>query len=484
MNLDIIIEELKLGKTSELRALSNHIWKNIETVDPITWEMFKVAAMEAYNLTDQEFLEQFRQPMFYRDGNYIDDFHPLMNRENIRGFLGRYVHHLTNTESPPVFHFATALTIMGTACRRNIWIDQKIFKIWPAIQTLILGPSGKMGKTTCTTYGLKMGLEAGVVDRIADEITPEALKSELSARTKEHGEAVGLLYSSELSLLFAKSETYNQGLIQTMTDLFDSLDSSKKQTKTAGTFELKNIAVSFLSCSNEGWATMAIPEHAIGGGLIGRTLVFYQRDSSKEVPFPEFPDPVERQELIKMLQMIPTIKGEFTYSPKAKEWYRNRYHAIKTNWPEDERMEPFWSRYGVHLLRIAMLMRVNEMISTAVADGKALIGMPRVIEEHHFRQADAVLLWCFQYLPRVYSFLGISGHGEEMQKILRYINRQGGDVAHGPLARAMSKSMSGRQLREHVHTMEESGMISSHDLPKPHVDGNKGYKLLRKLEEM
>lgn len=477
-----VIDQLE-GKP-DIRALSNHIWNKIKTVDPLDWYEFQQAAMATYNLEEQEFLETFKQPTFFRNGEFMDDFLPVMQREKIQGFFQRYVHHLTNTESPPAFHFMTALTLVGAAARRNIWVNQRIYKVWPCVQTLILGPSGKMGKTTCTSYGMKLGEEAGVVDRIADEITPEALKRELSGRTELMSEAVGLLYASELGLLFAKSDGYNQGLIQALTDLFDSRDSMGKQTKTAGTDKLKNIAVSFLACSNEGWATLAIPSHAIGGGFLGRMLVAYQQDTDKEVPFPEFPDPAERQHLIEMLKMVPVIKGEFGYTPEGKEWYRKKYHWIKQNWSEDERIEPFWSRYGVHLLRLGMLMRVNEMIEEAVKYKKSIITMDRRIDEKHFKQADGVLLWCLQYLPRVYSFLGISGHGETLHRIVRYLYRKGGSSTYSPLARAMAKYMSSRELKEALASLLETGVVTKTQLPPPHVDGRVAYKLERKLEEI
>jgi hypothetical protein len=472
------------GERPDLRGLSNFISQTVTLVDPLYWEEFRTTVCELYGLTDYAFRERFKQPVFFRKGTYLDTFSPLMQRAKITGFFSRYVAHLVNTESPAAFHFASALTILGAGCKRRIWFDQKIFKIWPCVQTLILGPSGRVAKTTATSYAIEMADSADVIDKMADEITPEALKQELSMRTDKDGEAVGLIYASELGLLFSKQDSYNQGLIQSLTDLFDSRNSSKKQTKTAGTYELKNIAVSFLACSNEGWATMAIPEHALGGGLIGRTLTFYQGGTDKKIPFPTFPDPEERQHLIKMLQLIPLVQGEFYLEKEAKKWYTAKYNWIKDNYPEDERLDPQWTRYGVHLLRIGMLMRVNEIISEAYERKVAVGALPREISVQNLVQADEVLMWIFHHVPLVYQFLGISKHGMDAQKILRYVARQGGTVTHSELSRAMTKHMSMKTMRDYVVGLIEAKALKEVALPKPHFDGKVGYKLIRRLEEM
>jgi len=472
------------GERPDLRSLANYISEQVHHADAIDWEGFRETVLVIYKLTDAQFQQTFAHPVFTDQGKAVDDFHPMLQRLELKGFLRRYVDHLVNTESPAAFHFASALTILGASLKRQCWFDQKIFKIWPAVQTLVLGPSGKTAKTTATSYAIKIAREAGTVEMLADEITPEQLKKELAERSHIAGEAVGMLYASELALLFAKTDGYNQGLIQTLTDLFDSRDFSSKHTKTQGKFDLRNIAVSFLACSNEAWATGAISDAAIGGGLVGRCLTFYQGGATKAVPFPEFPDVQERQKLIAMLTQTQFIKGEFTVSPEARTWYEKKYIWLKENWPDDERVDPMWTRYGVHLLRLGMLFRVNDMISTASTAGTAITTMDRVISVPHLAMADAVLAYLCRYIPIVYQFLGISKEGEQTNRVVRYIARKGGFVTHAQLMRAMSKHMNQGTLQQVLIGLVSAKTIKHEDLPKPHIDGAVGYRLLRKVEEI
>ena len=482
--LSDMTETLQQGERPDLRSLANYVSEQVRHADAIDWEGFRETVLVVYDINDAKFQQVFTQPAFTDKGVAIDDFRPMMQRLKVRGFLRRYTDHLVNTESPAAFHFATALTILGASLKRQVWFDQKIFKIWPAVQTLILGPSGQVAKTTATMYGIKLAREAGTIELIADEITPEALKTELAERAAISGTSTGLIYASELALLFAKTDSYNQGLVQALTDLFDSRDFSSKHTKTAGKANLKDIAVSFLACSNEGWATGAISGSAIGGGLVGRCLTFYQGGATKKIPFPDFPDHMERQALISMLTNTAHVKGEFTVTKAARKWYEEKYFFIKDNWPDDERVDPFWTRYGVHLLRLGMLLRVNDMITKGYEMKAPVSTMAREIEVYHLEIADAVLMYLCQYIPIVYQFLGISKEGEVTNRVVRYIHRNGGFVTYAQLMRAMSKHMSLAVLGSTLQGLRSAKTIAHEDLPKPHIDGAIGYRLLRKIEEI
>lgn len=481
--LSEITKRLEAGEKHELRVLANFIQDKVDMVDPLEWETFKEVVMNVYDLDEHQFRERLRSPVFYRDGLYVDDFRSVLTEYKIGGFLRRYVDFWANSESPSSYHFASALTILGAALERQCWYDNVVDKVYPAIQSFIFGPSGKVAKSTCTRNAMKMLEASNRGHRFADVITPEGLRKSLSERTMKTGEACGILYSSELGTLFTKQEGYNQGLIQMLTEFFDSPDSGNKETKTGGLEKVSNVALSFLAASNQGWAAQAIPESAFGGGFLGRSLLWYAEGAVRIVPEPTIPDPVERENLTSMLTLTQFVDGEFIKSEAARKWYNEKYTWIKCNFPDDERTDPFWTRYGTHLLRVGMLMRISEMIEEAQREQKAILDMPRVIDVKHFEQADAILLWIIQYIPRVYSFLGLSKHGEETARILRYIARNEGSVPQGRLTRYMIRFMSVNQLNEHLKGLLSSGVLKCETIPPPHLDGSRKFTLSRPLEE-
>lgn len=478
-----LVDHLDKGERPDLRVLSNYVTANIDMLDPLEWAEFKEVVMTVYNLDDHQFRERMRAPVFFRDGLYYDDFKEVLTKYKVGGFFRRYVDLLQNTESPSCFHFGTALTILGASMGRKIWFDQNTFKVWPAIQTFIFGPSGKTAKSTATSFGIELLEEAGTAYRFAEVITPEGLRKALSTRYEKTGEAAGILYSSEMGTLFTKQESYNQGLIQELTDFFDSRSSGDKETATNGLMKVRNIALSFLACSNEGWAAQSIPESAFQGGFLGRSLMFYFEGPVNIVPEVTLPDPHEYQRLVEMLRLTQFIDGEFRWTEAGKEWYFNKYRWIKTNWPEDERTDPFWSRYGNHLLRLGMLFRISEMIEEGHRFKKPVLDMPKTIDVRHFEQADAVILHVLQYIPRIYSFLGLAKSGEDAARILRYIARKGGSCTNGQLSRYMIRFMTLPKLDEVMKGLLTAQVLKMESIPPPHLDGSKKFILNRALEE-
>ena len=98
--------------------------------------------------------------------------------------------------------------------------------------------------------------------------------------------------------------------------------------------------------------------------------------------------------------------------------------------------------------------------------------------------ADAVLMYLCQYIPIVYQFLGISKDGEVTNRIVRYMARHQGFVTQAQLTRAMGKHMNQAVLKSTLQGLMSAKTIEYEDLPKPHIDGAIGYRLMRKVEEI
>lgn len=449
-----LTEVLKSGKRPDLRDLGKAVHADLKEVDVLEWYAFEDTVCNSYGITSEEFYKILLPPMFTKRGKYVDDFSPLMERMKIRGWLGRYVEHTRMAESPTVFHFAAALAVLGSSLHREIWIDQAIYKIYPACRVFLLGPSGYTHKSTCANYAIKIGEDSGRVNRLMDEGSQEGLKKQLSKISKKTGSATGILYSSELGTLLGKQD-YNIGMVQAMTDLFDNRDSITRGLASKPGSKLQNIAVSAIWCSNEEWAVSSIPASAFGGGLMSRILVFFQASTDRSFPRPEKPPEGQREALVQMLSKTGIIRGEFLLSNDAGHWFDEKYHWIRSTKPEDERMEPMWSRYPDHLLTMGMIIAVSEMLEDAWEEKIALVNAPRVIERHHLQQADAVLQWLMRYLPKVYAFLGLTPFGAETTKIMQYIARKGGRASEKEIGRKMR--ISKRNLAEHLDTLVSYG---------------------------
>ena len=472
--LAALLLDLAEGRRPDLRDLGNWLSKQEITIDD--WPRVAEALCTAYGLRDEaELAEHIKRPIFRKESTYVDDFLPLLKDLQIGGWVAEYINHTRELKAPTAFHFANALALLGASLRRRVCVDQGYYQVWPAVQVMNIGPSGRTGKSTASEYGVNLFMnEAGsgraaLFNLLPDEGSGEALKTELSQLWKQQGESTGLLYVSEMATFLGKQE-YNKTLIQTLTDLFDSRISKRRRTAIRGQEKMQSIAVSAIFNTNEEWAIEAIPASAFGGGFFGRVLTFYQPDTNRGTARPR--PPSDPQALLAELSRIRFVKGPAILTPEAGKWYDQRYDELDKAWPEDERLLPFWERVSVHLLRVGMLLSVSQDLGQR--DNVR-------IERLHLEQADGILRWILRYLPRIYAFLGVTPFGAEHARIYRTIHRKGGVISDGELGRLMSRRMSRRQLEEHLRDMYVNGLVTKVKLSP--WEGKYGWKLLRKLEE-
>lgn len=414
---------------------------------------------------------QLSRPRVEQSLVFEDSFGTLLESIGLEGWLMDYVELTRNMEPPTAFHFWSALTILGAALHRQCWISQGYWRIWPAVQTILIGPSQRVKKGTATSYAVQLGARSGRVYRLMDEGSPEALKSELAARSKQGG-ATGLIYSAELSTLLGEKD-YNKDMVQVLTDLFDSRTGMQRRTVSRGPEHIRDIAVSFLGASNERWLRTAIPASAYEGGFMARVLLIHQLGTNRIIPRPALPSSELEEECLKWLRRTEFVSGEAVLTSDASKFYTEKYHWMKKNWPQDERVAPFWSRMPDHLLRLAMLIS----ISSDVAQRDDI-----KIQALHIQQAFALLSWILESLPRLYSMLGMNEYGDNALAVIDYLYRRAGTASHAEIARAMLRHMNKRALRETIEMLKDAKFIMTDK--RPADDGSEKYILLQGPEAL
>jgi hypothetical protein len=450
--LQALIDSLNRGARPDLYEVSKWLAKQDVSVEE--WEDLSREMCRAYNLSgEEELTTHLKRPTIETLTEYVDDFSTMMDEVEISGWLRDYVEHTRGMEAPTPYHFGTALTILGATLRRQVHVDQGYFQLWPAVQTMLVGPSGKVKKSTSASYGVELAMDAssksGAINFLPDEGSAEALKTELAQLSKKKGEATGLLYVSELGTFLGKQD-YNVNLVQALTDLFDSRLKKRRRTHSQGIQKMDNIAVSFLGCSNEDWLADAIPASAFGGGFFGRMLVFHQPDTDRCFSRPSVGRSDERGALKDFLIKAVTIsKCEAVPTRPADKWFDTRYKEIKEGWPDDERLVPFWERIPDHILRIGMLLSISDAIPETPTV---------VITDRHLIQADAIIRWILRYLPKVYVNLGGTAFGHDHHRIYNAIKRKGGVMEERELGRKMARRMSLKRMEEHLNDMVKSGL--------------------------
>lgn len=379
-----------------------------------------------------------------------DDFLELIPKT---GWFNDYIRYTEGSEPPTVFHFFTALTMVGACLKRQIRIPRGVLDpIFPNMVVFLVGPSGKVKKTTAGNIGFyNLALRTGRLRIITERITPEGLIDQLGDGDK----ADGLLYMGEIASSLTKAK-YMQAMIPVLTRLWDCPPVYASGASTKSTRTLYDVALSCLGCTTETWLIKSVPSDAMTAGFTARVIQIYQADTTRRFPNPPPVDTTLEESLIERLGDTEFIQGDVRLTDKANKVYVDRYNEILDTIPGDEQLAPFHARVPQHIMRIAMLLRIAENNMQDRTDKDSIR-----IDLSHFEQADAIMHWVLKYLPKVYMPLGTTLTGEETQRILQLVDASGGRITRPRLIRLMKSRLTAKQLDERLNSLIEAEEIKA-----------------------
>jgi hypothetical protein len=296
------------------------------------------------------------------------------------GWLGAYLDYSQGNEAPGAFHFWTGVALLGAACKRNFYIDQGSYFIYPNQYILIIAPSGaKKSSSLAIGNNLLESLNLMLTDEGVDEadlikIAPKRLAPErfvYSLQAKEvidpvtnntrWADSVAFFGVTELVVLLGKSVFHSDQFVHLLTELWDCPEEYPVSTFVRGDEVLRNVAVSLVACTTESWLYEATQEDIFTGGFMGRCVVVPRGYTNKFYPIPAPLDPIQRNELAKWLIPLATAK-KTAVQITAWDWYRDWYKKNKeaTAVCTDKKMEGYYNRRDVHLMKLALVLSKSE----------------------------------------------------------------------------------------------------------------------------
>jgi len=468
------LDELEEGKKHDFRHIRR--WLGTASVEWRDWMTIQETMMRKLNMTEEELRKKLAIPRYTDVSVYRDDFAPLLKKYKITGWLSDYVEFTRLSEPPTAFHFFVAMTILAASLKRRVWYDMGYFRIYPAMQIFLMGPSG-VRKSTAADIVVELARDVTesseyppLFNELPDEGSGEGLKSHLAEITQAEGEATGLLYVSEMTTFLGKQE-YNKSLITTLTDLFDGKARKFRRTEKHGKRPLKEIGVSCIMCSNEDLAFDSLSELAFKGGLFGRALIIYQKGSDRRMALPkkmmdELMNPKARVDLQEVLLKTRFIMGDIPTSGEAEGLFEGIYDEILDSPPMDENSAALHKRKGNHVLKFAMLLAIQEDLDNRKP----------IIQAKHIIQGKALLDWIEAQLPELYAFASRTVFGAELTRIYNMMKAADGVMDESDIKGKMATRIPGYVVDRHLATMRDSGIIRETTLDP--WKGRRGWELV------
>jgi hypothetical protein len=356
------------------------------------------------------------------------------------GWFEWYDLYTEKTESPLSYHITSSMCVLGAALGRRVYMDMGFFKVFPNWCSVLIGPTGRVKKTSAANIARGLISTHSLCPIMADAITPEALATALS---RDGGHQ--LVYAPEFAVLFNRQK-YNETLTTRIIRLLDCPDTFEVETVGRGKEEITNVALTFLGCSTPSLFTGATPEMVTSSGFLNRFLLVIEDDTDREYPIPERGPASLEVKLKDTISFARKIEGRMDFGtgayPIYAQWYHERRAFVRS--VHDEIHAEAIERGADHLLRTAMLMHIAQC-----RDSRVCVSCM----EH----AIKFLAFIEKSLPTMVNSIRKSQRDADAERILTIFRRAGKMQTHSDLLR--KSRLDAGTFKRAIGTLVESRVV-------------------------
>lgn len=361
-------------------------------------------------------------------------------------WLTAYMKFVARTEPHRRLHRWTAISTIAAALRRKCW-NEFAGRIYPNFYIVVVAPSG-CRKGTAIGIGLDM-LQAIQIPVAAESVTREKLIRNLATvRSSYIDSLTGMpvifsaltVYSMELAVFLADQ---NPRFFADLCDWFDCRNLWRYETKNCGEDAIEGLWLNLIGATTPEILKRTIPMDAIGGGLTSRMILVFADRKHQQVANPKrTKEELDQYDaLVKDLEYISLMQGEFMLTDEAATMYENWYLAQDANPPFDDfNFAGYMERRPLHLRKLMMVISASR-------------GEDMLISSGDFKRSLAILEETESEMPKAMRGYGRVDVSELFPRVMAYIAKRG-EISRSALMRVFYKDISMEELNQMLVTLQ------------------------------
>lgn len=377
-------------------------------------------------------------------------------------WLKAYCTFTSASEAPLDFHFWTGVSTIAATLRRQVWIDQLLFRWTPNFYIIFVGPPGIVTKSTTLNIGYSLLRKVPGIHFGPDSMTWHGLAKKFEdafeykiyknqGKEEKFSQSPITCSVSELGTFLRPDD---KGLISFLTDVWDGKERPfDHTTKSSGEITIENAWLNVIGATTPMWMQNNFPAELLSEG-IGSRVVFVYGEQKRH--FTAYPSRITRpadyhdaaQKLTQDLVQMSKLCGPFQLTEEAFRWGENWY----ANQPKataalaSGRYAGYLARKQTHLHKLAMIL------SAAQRDDLT-------ITHEDLMEAAAILSTTESSMIRVFESVGVVDEAKFLAEIVTFIRAYGWitprDLYHGNCHSIMAE----RDFRTAVRHAIDGGLI-------------------------
>lgn len=375
-------------------------------------------------------------------------------------WLSEFVSAADYGEAPLYVYFWVGVATIAAALRRRVWIDMGEFVWYPNLYTLIVAPPGIVAKSTTADIGMKLLEQLPGIHFGPSTLTWQALYDAFAEVGEEflvpatgemHTQFPLIINSSEFGTTL---DPRDSAMIDQLVHTWDCRP-LKKRTRKDGETVIATPCLNLIACTTPAWIAENVPQYLIGGGLTSRMLFVYADKKERYNAYPKLHMPkdqaLRKAKLVRDLERISTLVGEFHLTPDAIEWgtqwYEN-FHKVEAKQIDATLLGGYIARKQTLTHKVAMCLSASKDDSLTIT---------RAILE----RAVALVSELETQMPQVYSKIGMTEGANASLQIIAFLDRYEGRAPFSLLYRYMHKYFPKvEEFEELLLGMIAAGMIT------------------------
>jgi hypothetical protein len=269
-------------------------------------------------------------------------------------------------ESPKQYYYWSALAALAAVAKRNVYLNQFRFFLYPNIYVFLIGPSG-IRKGPPVNLATKLVSAVANTRVITGRSSIEGITKEMgTSRTSEGGHIIDGASAFVSAGEFASSLVDNAQALTILTDLYDAHYHQKwKNTLVGREGEvLDRPYLVLLGASNQVHLNEIIKTKDIQGGFIARTFIINATKKNSKNSLVRKPNiDLDEAPLIEYLKEVARLRGEFVWKDGADDLYDEWYNSF-----DDQKEDITGTRARIHtsVLKVAMLLSLSKRLDLTI----------------------------------------------------------------------------------------------------------------------